>query len=147
VEVRPREPGTVQDDGMDGRYAGRVRLAIVPDRSSESLCGFVEDAVEPGSLVVTGNWSGYASLRGRGYDHRVVAGRGDHEIVDEFPLIVHLVFSNLAAWLNDIHHGVGAKHLQEHLNEFAFRFNRRFSPFNAFHSLLGTDGGDDHAGG
>ena len=25
-----------------GRYAGRVRLAIVPDRSQELLCGFVE---------------------------------------------------------------------------------------------------------
>ena len=29
------------------------------------------------------------------------------------------------------------KHLQAYLNEFTFRFNRRFYPFNAFRSLLG----------
>ena len=28
--------------------------------------------------------------------------------------------------------------LQAYLNEFTFRFNRRFYPFNAFRSLLGT---------
>jgi hypothetical protein len=32
---------------------------------------------------------------------------------------------------------VSAKHLQAYLNEFTFRFNRRFYPFNAFRSLLG----------
>ena len=36
------KPGTAQDKRKDGRYAGRVRLAVVPDRSADSLCGFVE---------------------------------------------------------------------------------------------------------
>ena len=35
VEVRHRKPGTAQDKRKDGRYAGRVRLAIAPDRSAE----------------------------------------------------------------------------------------------------------------
>ena len=48
VEVRQRKPGTKLDRRKGGRYAGRVRLAIVPDRSAESLCGFVECAVVPG---------------------------------------------------------------------------------------------------
>jgi hypothetical protein len=51
--------------------------------------------------------------------------------------IVHLVFSNLKTWLTGVHHGVSAKHLQAYLNEFTFRFNRRFYPLNAFRSLLG----------
>ena len=54
--------------------------------------------------------------------------------------MIHLVFSNLKTWLNGIHHGVSAKHLQAYLNEFTFRFNRRFYPFNAFRSLLGIAG-------
>ena len=41
------------DNRKDGRYAGRVRLAVVLDRSAESLCGFVESTVAPGSLIVT----------------------------------------------------------------------------------------------
>ncbi len=44
VEVRQRKPGTAQGKRKDGRYAGRVRLAVVLDRSAASLCGFVESA-------------------------------------------------------------------------------------------------------
>jgi hypothetical protein len=51
--------------------------------------------------------------------------------------ITELIFSNLKAWLNGVHHGVSPKHLQAYLNEFVFRFNRRFYPFNSFRSLLG----------
>jgi hypothetical protein len=141
VEVRHRKPGTAQDKRKDGRYAGRVRLAIAADRSADSLGGFVESAVLPGSLIVTDDWSGYGSLRARGYDHHPIAECGDPEVAEEFMPMVHLVFSNLKTWLNGIHHGVSAKHLQAYLNEFTFRFNRRFYPFNAFRSLLGIAGG------
>ena len=131
VEVRHREPGTAQDKRKDGRYAGRVRLSIADDRSAGSLVGFVESAVMPGALVIADDWSGYASLRKRGYDHHAIAECGDPEVAEEFLPISHLVFSNLKTWLNGIHHGVSAKHLQAYLNEFTFRFNRRFYPFNA----------------
>ena len=95
----------------------------------------------PGSLIVTDDWSGYGSLRTRGYDHHAIAECGDPEVAEEFMPIIHLVFSNLKTWINGIHHGVSAKHLQAYLNEFTFRFNRRFYPFNAFRSLLGIAGG------
>jgi hypothetical protein len=42
---------------------------------------------------------------------------------------------------NGTHHGASPQHLQAYLNEFTFRFNRRFYPFNAFRSLLGIAGG------
>lgn len=140
VEVRHREPGTAQDARKDGRYAGRVRLAVASDRSATQLCGFVESAVEPGTFTVTDDWSGYASLRRRGYDHHAIAECGDPDVSEEFLPIIHLVFSNLKTWLSGTHHGVSPKHLQAYLNEFTFRFNRRFYPFNAFRSLLGIAG-------
>jgi hypothetical protein len=65
---------------------------------------------------------------------------GDPEVVEDFLPIIHLVFSNLKTWLSGTHNGVSAKHLQAYLNEFTFRFNRRFYPFNAFRSLLGIAG-------
>ena len=63
------------------------------------------------------------------------------EVAEEFLPIIHLVFANLKTWLTGIHHGVSTQHLQAYLNEFTFRFNRRFYPFNAFRSLLGMAGG------
>jgi len=51
--------------------------------------------------------------------------------------LIHLVFSNLKTWLLGTHHSVSDQHMQAYLNEFVFRFNRRFYPFNGFRSLLG----------
>jgi hypothetical protein len=74
VEVRHREPGAAQDKRHDGRYAGRVRLAVATDRSADALGGFVESAVIPGSLVITDDWSGYGGLRKSGANRDAKTG-------------------------------------------------------------------------
>lgn len=140
VEVRQRKHASSLNKRKSGRYAGRVRLAVVPDRSALSLGGFIESAVAPGTTIITDDWSGYAKLGNAGYHHTAVPERGDPQVSEEFLPIIHLVFSNLKTWLRGIHHGVSPQHLQAYLNEFTFRFNRRFHPFNAFRSLLGIAG-------
>jgi hypothetical protein len=142
IEKRKRK--TKKRQGDSGRaprrgdlYAGRLRLHIVPDRSAKSLEGFVLNAVQPGTHVTTDDWSGYDHIAERGYRLTQVAQHGDPNLTEKYLPFIHLAFGNLKAWLNGIHHGVSPRHLQAYLNEFTFRFNRRFFPFNAFRSLLG----------
>ncbi len=80
---------------------------------------------------------GYAGLEKCGYKHFAATQLGDASVTEECLPIIHLVFANLKSWLLGTHHGVGHQHLQAYLNEFTFRFNRRFYPFNSFRSLLG----------
>jgi transposase-like protein len=120
-----------------GRYAGRLRLSVVPDRTAKSLINFARAAVAPGTNIITDDWSGYDSLSKFDFTHQAIAERGDQKLTDEWLPLIHLVFSNLKTWLLGIHHGVSHQHLQAYLNEFTFRFNRRFYPFNSFRSLLG----------
>ena len=140
VEVRQRQPKEGTTARRGGRYAGRLRLDVVPNRGAAALCGFVEGAVLPGSMVITDAWTGYTSLESRGYSHLPVAECGEPDVAEQYLPIVHLIFSNLKGWLRGCHHGVSPQHLQAYLNEFTFRFNRRFYPFNAFRSLLGIGG-------
>src|ERR1019366_9505996 len=84
IEVRHRRPGTAQDKRRDGRYAGRVRLAVVADRSGKSLGGFVEGAVVPGTLIVTDglervHWPTETRLQSPP-DRRMWRSRGDRRI-------------------------------------------------------------------
>ena len=143
VEVRTREPKSIPGQPSKavprrgGRYAGRLRLSVVPNRGAKSLCSFVDDSIEEGTMVVTDAWQGYASLAERGYEHLPVAERNEAKVAEDYLPLIHLVFSNLKSWLNGVHHGVEPQHLQSYLNEFTFRFNRRFYPFNSFRSLLG----------
>ncbi|MCP5007795.1 MAG: transposase [Planctomycetes bacterium] len=60
----------------------------------------------------------------------------DHTRTDQHLPMIHIVFGNLDAWLPGTHHEVSSKHLQGYLNEFVFRFNRRFWPLVAFDSVL-----------
>ena len=136
IESRAPSSTTGKTDAMPDAFGSPSWL----DRSAESLCGFVESTVAPGSLIVTDDWSGYAGLGKRGYEHFAVAECGDPEVAEQYLPIIHLVFANLKTWLIGIHHGVSHQHLQAYLNEFTFRFNRRFYPFNAFRSLLGIAG-------
>jgi hypothetical protein len=92
-------------------------------------------------VVVTSDWPGYATLTRRGYQHLVIAKGAKSEKAEDYLSMVRLVFLNLNSWLRGTHHGVSSHHLQAYLNEFAFRFNRRFSPFNAFRTLLGLADG------
>ncbi len=140
VEVRQRQRTRALNKRKARRYAGRVRLAVVPDRSAKSLGGFVESTVAYGASSITADWSGYAKLGESGYCHTAVAERGDRQVAENFLPIIHLVFSNLKTWLRGIHPGVSPQHLPAYLNEFTFRFNRRVYPFNAFRSLLGIAG-------
>ena len=66
-----------------------------------------------------------------------VAVRADHTKADVHLPVIHLAFSNPDAWLLGTHHGVSPQHLQAYLNEYVFRFNRRFWPMAAFDSVLG----------
>ncbi|HYW75263.1 MAG TPA: hypothetical protein VFA48_01360 [Gammaproteobacteria bacterium] len=65
--LRWRAPHDEHRDTQQLRYAGRLRLALAPDRSAQSLCGLslVESAVVQASSIVTDIWSGTASLEPR----------------------------------------------------------------------------------
>lgn len=132
VEVRPSK-----SQRKGGIEAGRLRLRVVPDRSAESLTDFVKDAVQKGSRVTTDGWRGYDGLVEMGYSHESVVLAGDPDVTEAVLPMSHLVFSNLKTWLLGTHHGVSPKHLQAYLNEYVFRFNRRFYPMTAFNSVLG----------
>lgn len=104
---------------------GRVRMKVMPDCSGDSLVGFIEENMEPGSTIITDGWSGFTSVQTSGYTHVVPS---KFEVADEKNLLphVHMIVSLLKRWLLGTHQGaVQEMHLQAYLDEYVFRFNRR----------------------
>lgn len=112
-----------------GSKIGRIRMACIPDATKESLRAAVGDNVEPGSEVRTDGWFGYKWMERASSPYRRVKANGDEREVSECLLPkCHLVISLFRRWLDGTLQGsVGADHLQDYLNEFVFRFNRRSS--------------------
>ena len=107
---------------------GRVRFRCIPDASAESLIPFIQDNVEPGSVVKTDGWRGYTSVGKKGYRHVIHKIVNSEKDASELLPQVHLIISLVKRWLMGTHQGsFGSDHLQYYLDEYAFRFNRRLS--------------------
>ena len=111
-----------------GRGIGRIRMRRIPDASADRLQAFVADAILPGSVVHTDGWHGYDRVAKNGYDHEITLLRGDHELAIARLPRVHRVVSLLKRWRLGTHQGaISQPHLDDYLDEFTFRFNRRTS--------------------
>lgn len=113
---------------------GRVRLQVIKNVTGCTLKKFIKANAEKGATIITDGWRGYSSLNKTGYNHKVQLKANEEDALQKF----HRVFSNLKTWLKGTFHGgTQAKHLQAYLNEFTFRFNRRYLPGNGFNRALG----------
>ena len=124
---------------VDGKGIGRIRLRRIPDASAKSLETFVKESVEPGSMVTTDGWEGYAGLKDLGYKHKFRMISGSGKTASALLPRVHRVAALLKRWLLGTHQGaVSREHLDYYLDEFTFRFNRRTSRYRGklFYRLL-----------
>lgn len=113
----------------DGSGVGRMAVTPHPKMPRQpAYTGFVQEPIEPGSVVHTDGWEGYAGSEAKGYQHKVTVLQRRRRSSSEFLPRVHLVASLLKRWLLGTHQGpVSPDHLAYYLDEFTFRFNRRRS--------------------
>ena len=110
----------------DGAGIGRIRLRHIADTNRATLPGFIAAAIEPGSTVQTDGLQAYRELQGYVHDRRIQK-RQPKDAAHLLPR-AHRVISLLKRWLLGTHQGaVGSEYLQDYLDEFTFRFNRRAS--------------------
>jgi hypothetical protein len=138
VEIRRREYYNPKTKKLIKRtLAGRARLQTLPNKTAAAINAFMRDCIAPGAAIVSDDGTEFASLLALGYDHRPVPMRGDRKKMDSYLPMISKVTANLKTWIDGTFHGVGKDHLQIYLNEFMFRFNRRFCRPVSFQSLLG----------
>jgi transposase-like protein len=121
--------------GVQKERAKRLRLRHIQHASAKTIRQFLDDSVTKGTAIRTDGWRGYSQTALKDYDHdqTIVGKKPAHQLAPH----IHRVFSNLKTWLQGTHHGVHPKYLQEYLDEYVFRFNRRQAPMAAFQTLLG----------
>jgi transposase len=114
---------------------GRVIARVVPDAKSETILPIIAERVLPASTVYTDQYSTYDSVRWMGKDYRhhrinhservYVMGHVHTQTIEGF-------WSLLKRGIEGVYHSVSAKWLQSYCNEYAFRYNRRYSTIPMF---------------
>jgi len=113
---------------------GLAYLEHIQSQASEDVKAFINKTVEQGSVIRTDGKKSYIFLKNeyRHHPHKMYDKR-DNDI--HLPK-VHIVFANLKMWLSGVHNHLPYKHSQRYLDEFCFRFNRRWRLDTIFDKLL-----------
>jgi len=113
---------------LEPKGFGRIRMRLIPDASSSSLTKFINDVIEPNSVISTDGWTGYNNLESLGFSHDITVMSTSQDQAHVSMPGVHQVAALLKRWILGTHQGSFAEeHLQSYLEEYTFRFNRRKS--------------------
>lgn len=136
VEVIERNTKQAKPRRKHAKYldtrSGRIRLAMIADNSAASIEAFVNANVKRGATLLTDGHKSYPGLTGYRHDPRVVGKMAAHIVLPW----IHRAFSLMRRWSLGTYHGLRRKHVDTYLNEFVFRYNRRYYRHVSFETLL-----------
>ena len=116
------------------RFVSFEELESVYD---EHLIPALQKKVERGSKLKTDGSGGYVNASKDGdYEHKRSVYMKDAKKTQEHLKWVNILTSNLKRFLLSTYHGIHPKYRRAYLTEFAYRFNRRYWPYQAFDRLL-----------
>jgi transposase-like protein len=145
VEVVDRTTNQAKARKISAKYldtrSGRVRLAVIANNSAASIHAFVRANVKRGATLLTDGHKSYLGLSEYRHDPRTLGKMAGHVALPW----IHRVFSLMKRWGLGTYHGLRRKHLDTYLNEFVFRYNRRFYRHVSFETVLGLASHHDPA--
>ena len=126
---------SLTEDGNPG-YA---KMKVVETDEGESVDGetvkkFTDEAIAKGSEIRTDGLNIYNHLSKNGYSH--VRKDYDPKNQPEHLHWLHILISNAKALIGGTFHGLDSLHLQRYLDEFCYRFNRRWFSSGVFSHLV-----------
>jgi transposase-like protein len=117
---------------------GRVVALAVPDTTAKTLCGSVREFVLPATTIFTDEYPAYNTVsEGRRYTHKRIKHSEKVYVVGTVHTnTVEGFWSLIKRGIGGVYHSVSQKYLQSYLDEYSFRYNRRFDTQPMFTSFL-----------
>lgn len=114
-----------------------AKMEILDRVDGEHVQHILECHVKPEQKIRSDGLSVFSAVRELGHAHspEVVYPKEGSPKYDALKW-VNILVSNAKAFILGTYHGVRRKHLQRYLNEFCYRFNRRFWEGQGFDRLL-----------
>ena len=116
---------------------GEVRAFVAADVKQDTLRGYIREHVLPRTMVFTDDYPSYNGLDARGYKHqRINHSEKVYVVGDIHTNTIEGFWSLIKRGIGGVYHNVGRHYLQTYLNEYSFRYNRRFDVQPMFVSFL-----------
>ena len=102
-----------------------IKMQLLDDLCKETTNKQIEKAIDPKSSAITDGANNYNDLQDKLTDHKAVVIELKKDTSKILPW-VHIAISNAKRLLLDVHHSIGNDYLQSYLDEFCYKFNRRY---------------------
>lgn len=116
------------------RKVGFIKMQVISDLKAETINKQVTTNISKEATLITDDSTSYVDLEALVEKHE--AQVIPKEKIGEILPWVHLAISNAKRILLDIHHNIKPEFLQGYLNEFCYKFNRRYFGEAMFERLL-----------
>lgn len=110
--------------GRPAKVVGHLKMKVIPNLGSETITNVVKEQLEPSVALTTDDSTSYIKFNELVEGHQAVTS--SKEAVRNFLPWVHIAISNAKRLLLDVHHYIKIEYLQYYLNEFCYKFNRRY---------------------
>ena len=109
-------------------------MLVIDDLKASTIDAKVVDSVDSKAIIDSDHSTSYTNFKKLVQEHRpkVVSNQ---EISTALPC-VHIAISNAKRMLLDIFHDIKPEFLQNYLNEFCYKFNRRYFGERLFDRLM-----------
>ena len=118
------------------KSVGHIKMQVIDDFKASTITGKIKQGTDGNADVTTDGFSSYASLGkdGAAISHQAIVTDDKRSVGKVLPW-VHIVISNAKRSILDAYHDIKAEFLQLYLNEFCYKFNRRYLGFRLFDRL------------
>lgn len=128
---------TPLEDPLSGKkssHCGFFKMKVLGDVTKESVEEFVKESIDSKAVLFTDKNTAYVNLEKMVEEHIKV--KSTSESTNGVLNWVHTAISNLKKNLLGIYHMVSEKYLQNYLDEFAYKLNRRYFGEKLFDRLI-----------
>jgi transposase-like protein len=101
----------------------------------EHVLPAIEKKIAKGSTIKADGAGAYSKTAESGYTVEQVVAMKNPDLAHEHLKWVNTLTSNLKRFLLSTYHGVGPRYRRAYLAEFAYRFNRRYWPYESFDAI------------
>jgi len=120
--------------GKKPKRVGHLKMVVIDDLKADTISNTVKEHVGPSAELTTDDATSYSKLGNHVKSHQAQVVKPE-----DLPKIlpwVHIAIGNVKCLLLDMHHQLTKEYLQYYLNEFCYKFNRRYFGEAIFDRLL-----------
>ena len=110
--------------GEPSRFCGYIKMKVISSGKSNCIDGVIQQNIDGQSIVFSDRSTSYVNISN--YVEAHLTEKSSEQTTNTSLKWVHIAISNAKRTFLGIYHKISGKHLQNYLNEFVYKLNRRY---------------------